>query len=499
MSGQYQTSMVIGASKRDQLLETVLEPGVRVWNNVDRRLHMGDGQTPGGVPLGGAESIRDIADPIVRSAQTEFDERVKVTQFADPDIGPAGVGSKAADTAAVNRCIAWCFENNARGFDFPWTPQGFELGKIIWPENQEGIDGDTARPTKFTIGGEGVIKFTESGYLFDTATPMTYFYDLVIGGGLRFISSAGAGSKMINGDKFIRLILCPGLQVNKFDWVIHGVAYLQSVRMMGVICRGGNGAFVKAPMAYDSVFQSNIMEFGNDGIVIDGPGDPAVHTTSIIDNVIEGMGGRGAVLGACLASQVIGNYMEGNVGGEVFLNAGTAPHKGLEVRLNSFQQHTDRLAAGAYSIVWGESTALAVRSGGNFCTGHLHDMTDVAAIIDMTGDIVSAGKNLFTPDTGRYAYFNDAQAVVGWFDRKMILDPFRQEVAFTGKHDSGGTGPVITFGTNSPSNDAAQFERTTWARGSVVFNVNAASGQPCGWQCLESGTPGTWSFLAAPF
>lgn len=32
----------------------------------------------------------------------------------------------------------------------------------------------------------------------------------------------------------------------------------------------------------------------------------------------------------------------------------------------------------------------------------------------------------------------------------------------------------------------------TWTRGDIVFNSNAAIGQPKGWQCTVSGTPGTW-------
>lgn len=59
---QYKTSRVETESDRDLLLETALGSGVRVWNNVDKQLHMGDGETPGGVVVGnGVDGLGAIA------------------------------------------------------------------------------------------------------------------------------------------------------------------------------------------------------------------------------------------------------------------------------------------------------------------------------------------------------------------------------------------------------------------------------------------------------
>src|SRR5690606_36358902 len=91
-------------------------------------------------------------------------------------------------------------------------------------------------------------------------------------------------------------------------------------------------------------------------------------------------------LGACLSTTVAGNDLEGNEGADILLNAGTAPHKGLRVQDNSIQMAPRRVATHAYGVVWGGSTALPVRAGGNFCSGPLHDTTGVSAIIDMSGD-----------------------------------------------------------------------------------------------------------------
>lgn len=425
----------------------------------------------------------------VRPAQDEFDEAVKFTQFYDPALGKAGLGNAAADTAAFERCIAYAMANG-RAICVPDNPAPFKFNSIDFPKNEIGVDGDTARPTRLLICGPGQIEYVGDTYMFDCSDG--YFYDLVIDGP-RFVCTSGNGAAAINGDKFIRLVIAPGVQFEKFDYVIRAPNdYLQSVRMYGVICRGGVEAFVKAPMSYDCLFHGCIMEFGWDGIVIDGDGDPAVHTTSIVDNVIEGMAGRGIVLGSCLSSSVIGNYMEGNDQGEVFLNASSVPHKGIFVQLNSFQQTSARLLAGAYSIVWGASSALTARSGGNFCTGHLHDTAGTAGLLDTFGDFVALGKNVSRPNVGRTVDTDGFTYVFRWFDRFAKIDPYQNELVLGGKHNSGGQPPIISFGTASPQAAPALYERTTFARGSVIFNVGAAIGQPIGWICTAAGTPGAW-------
>lgn len=52
MSGQFKTSRVENEADAELLRTTTLGAGVRVWNNVDKKLHMGDGSTPGGVVIG---------------------------------------------------------------------------------------------------------------------------------------------------------------------------------------------------------------------------------------------------------------------------------------------------------------------------------------------------------------------------------------------------------------------------------------------------------------
>lgn len=43
----------------------------------------------------------------------------------------------------------------------------------------------------------------------------------------------------------------------------------------------------------------------------------------------------------------------------------------------------------------------------------------------------------------------------------------------------------IAFGPSAPPDGE-------WQRGDIVWNVNAAVGQPNGWRCTVAGAPGTW-------
>ncbi len=423
---------------------------------------------------------------VLRDVNSKMSEAVSIMDF-----GAVG-GDKTRDSLGMTRAIAHALRGSRKVL-IPESPTPFVFGRIDFPVNEIGVDGDVARPTKLTIVGDGAVHCTENGFMFDC--PRGRFYDLVISSGLRFTSAAGAGSRFINGDRFIRLILNPGLQINNFDWGIYAEEFVQTLRATGVIFRGGRGAFLKTPMAYDSRLTQNIIEFGQDGIVIDGnDGDPAVHTCTLCDNVIEGMSGRAIVLGACMATQVTGNYLEGNLGGDILLNAGKSPHRGLAVQFNSIQQHAERLNSGAYSVVWGSSTSLPVRAGGNYSTGNLHDMAGVTALIETTGDVVPPGKNLRTPRTGRWidTYGAGTGMEIGWFKREVRIDPYRCEIGFNRAEAQGDDYPVVTFASMSPARAPGNFERTFWARGSMVFNLAPSDQGPVGWQCTQAGSPGSW-------
>jgi hypothetical protein len=58
-------------------------------------------------------------------------------------------------------------------------------------------------------------------------------------------------------------------------------------------------------------------------------------------------------------------------------------------------------------------------------------------------------------------------------------------VASQGAARQGAGANQITFQGAAPA-------AGTWLQGDVCWNSGAAVGQPKGWQCTVSGTPGTW-------
>jgi hypothetical protein len=60
-------------------------------------------------------------------------------------------------------------------------------------------------------------------------------------------------------------------------------------------------------------------------------------------------------------------------------------------------------------------------------------------------------------------------------------------------YGAGTAGPTsLRIGANLVTYSGAAPASGTWTRGDVAHNSNAAVGQPKGWRCTVSGTPGTW-------
>ena len=391
---------------------------------------------------------------------------------------------------AIERAIALAARTGRCVFIPPGT---FRVSTIDLGEN-DGTD-----PRRFVLAGPGTLHSAHRGHVLTARSGP--FYDLVVDGPA-FESVAGKGSTLFDGDRFRRLVIAPGTHIRSFDWVIRATDYLQTIRMIGVIVRGGAGAVVKARAAFDCVFSHNIIEFVTDGFVIDGDNDPALNRCSIDDNLIEGIGGRAIVLGGCIATSVSNNYFENNTGGDIALNAGTAPHKGLRVQGNAIQMPPAALAEGRFGIIWGRSTALPARAGGNFCNGNLHDTEGSTALIAMEGDFAAGqlyrGYDLhkaMNAPIGRASYSDGLTQHFAWFDREIVIDPHNTEIGFQGRFAAAGQARVLTFGAHSPQRDAAAFDRKSWTRGSIVFNAAPEPGGDAAWMCVRSGTPGVWTSL----
>jgi len=70
MPEQFYTSRVDTPLQRDKLLNTVLDVSVRVWNQIDKQLHMGDGETLGGIVIGQRPKPEPDTPPLVSGMVT---------------------------------------------------------------------------------------------------------------------------------------------------------------------------------------------------------------------------------------------------------------------------------------------------------------------------------------------------------------------------------------------------------------------------------------------
>lgn len=117
-------------------------------------------------------------------------------------------------------------------------------------------------------------------------------------------------------------------------------------------------------------------------------------------------------------------------------------------------------------------------NGGNFVLG----MRDSAGNGSGTYGLFEVRK--FDPNRTRIAYIDGTVGDIAAAKRIMPGDFGAGTGASVG---IGSTG--IVFGQAAPT-------AGTWVQGDTVLKTNATVGQPIGWRCTVSGTPGTWVAMA---
>jgi hypothetical protein len=74
----------------------------------------------------------------------------------------------------------------------------------------------------------------------------------------------------------------------------------------------------------------------------------------------------------------------------------------------------------------------------------------------------------------------------------LITEPWRVFVnALVNTRTQGGI-TVLVLGDSVMGWASAAPTSGTWSRGDVIWHVTPSVGQPNGWRCTASGTPGTW-------
>jgi hypothetical protein len=411
------------------------------------------------------------------------------------DFGAVGNGV-TDDTAAVQAAFNYAVANN-RNIWFPSLCKVFSI-----TINRSLVT--TSKRLVVSGGGIGGLYKADAGTMFVTDSDA----ELITFDNMYFKTDAGILAQVINGATYRRIVFtnCAFDRIRMFN---NSTLYAQSIYAIGCNAWGWTGYFAAIPVAYDLHFTNNLIEQGDSFLSIyEVAADPAINTMTIDGNVIEGLSGVAGPaisLAACYGVTITGNYMEGNAGGDIECDKGTALHKGLTITGNGIQQSAASLAASKFAIRWGNSASGFV-SGGNAVTGRLHKFgtqndrgalnlgTDYASIqlYDGYASLDTVGR----APLGDASYWLGGNQVFAAGARFFAFEPFTGQMSFGGIFTDTVTGslvhPKILFGTTNPQTNPGDYGNIKWCKGSRVMNASPAVGSPKGWICTVSGQPGTW-------
>jgi hypothetical protein len=411
------------------------------------------------------------------------------------DFGAVGDGV-TNDTVAVQAAFDYAVANEVNIF-FPSLCKVFSITinrSLLTTQKRLIVYG----------GGQGGLYKSDAGTMFVSDLDA----ELIVFDNMTFATNSSVLAQVINGATYRRIVFsnCTFDRIRCFNI---DTLYAQSIYLIGCFAWGWTGYFASIPVAFDLHFTNNIIEQGDAFLSIYDPAaDPAINTLTVEGNVIEGFSGVSGPainLAACYGVTISGNYMEGNSGGDIECDKGTALHKGLTITGNGIQQSAASIAASEFAIRWGNS-ATGFVSGGNAVTGRLHKFgtqnergalnlgTDFASIqlYDGYASLDTVGR----APLGDTSYWLGGSQVFATGSRFFAFDPFTGQMSFGGIFTDTVTGslvhPKILFGTTNPQTNPGDYGNIKWCKGSRVMNASPAVGSPKGWICTVSGQPGTW-------
>jgi len=427
---------------------------------------------------------------VATNVQDKLAEYVSVKDFG------AVCDGVTDDTAAVQDAFDYAVANDVNLF-FPG------LAKVFFITIDRSLV-TTRKRLVVSGGGKGGLYKADAGTMFVSGSDA----ELITFDNMYFKTDAGILAQVINGATYRRIIFsnCAFDRIRMFN---NSTLYAQSIYAMGCSAWGWTGYFAAMPIAYDLHFTNNLIEQGDAFLSIyDAAADPAMNTCTIDGNVIQGLSGvAGPAISfaACYGVTITGNYLEGNVGGDIECDKGTALHKGLTITGNGIQQDAAMIAANEYAIKWGD-TATGLVSGGNAVTGRLHKFgtqntrgalnlgTDYASI-ELYEGYASLSTSGRAP-VGNVSYWLGGDQVFAAGSRFFALNPTDGQLSFGGVFTDTVTGslvhPKILFGLTNPQTNPGDYANIKWCKGSRVMNASPAVGSPKGWICTVSGQPGTW-------
>ena len=306
-------------------------------------------------------------------------------------------------------------------------------------------------------GTGGGIKKTDSGFVFQGATPLVG--DIKVSG-MSFVSENGADTTLWDCNTIIRI---ESSHNEYLDWdciadntsTVFGELF-QSCRFTFENIIGGRGYAFRWLIAADCSFENCVVEnrSGFLGNYQDVGADPNLiqnHNIRVVDNVIEGLVyefGAGIVWGNSWGCTIARNYMEFN---EIYIDLDTLvrnAHYGLTVSGNAFymtpQQKIDHQAA--------------------IKVGNLQTMltTTTSSHANFFSCNVSDGELYYFVGTGTLNSFGDYSVLqYGWDNINIVVNSGSNEVTSVGGHNVKKSGVATTFSfTNTATTVTAHEVRT---------------------------------------
>ncbi len=283
------------------------------------------------------------------------------------------------------------------------------------------------------------------------------------------------------------------------------------IRIQNNLFYGCRDYAIKLGRIFDLSIENNEIEHGVGGIMIGQTGDgfdAAANTIRIVNNVIEGLGwGAPAISGSCwIGAQVVGNYFEANLGGDVELVSGPKDGwgRGITIAANTFQpaKHQREGEYGPIKLVKVLDTTIT----GNFTTGSnlLHpESASIGQGVNLIsntlnnppeiGDIVGASAGNPADYLGQLSEGSLHQA-----EQWAVKGPLGS-VGIHSLHGlrfqpRGQKVRAIAYASAPPADAGIHREA-----GDLLLNLTPTLSKEnkvlFGWVCIASGKPGQWQPL----
>lgn len=343
--------------------------------------------------------------------------------IAVKQLGAGAVGSSISpddfhgtDYQKVQQALDYALENNvAVIFTKMYDITGNTL-MINRPEFYYATD----RKQLYLIGAGGGIKKTDSGFIFSATYDATGDINV---SNLKYESVAGAGTKVWNADKIIRVMSSNCQYVNVDTIVSAPNNFTQSLYFLHEHITGGNGWKFEARKYIDTTIKNCLIEDCVNGIRnTEGLAESQNTKLRIKDNLIENLTGTSIMLGSVWSSEISGNYFELNAGYVDLKTLNLYYHMGLKLDGNMFTLSAAQVADSTPSILLGNidgavthgnggATALGNTSNGVLFSCEF-DASSYITGIGNRGGIIGTGKARFI-QLSRPIYTNNADGSTG--------------------------------------------------------------------------------------